>query len=196
MKRTPPLLALLAVAVQFAGIGLCVWAMSWHAKPYDADEADPVTPPEQPTAESPMPPGPAVHAWTEPPLPPRMTVIPMDLPAGPKLVAPPPASGALPPYILELAERTTQIVRGFVDGSWLTFGFYPDGNIRMVDVDGGHFEGRAVSARAHMKEAGGTRSFNLHIGVASDGRLQAKFGGGAHDGQTLVLEAIAERPVS
>ncbi|GAC1408963.1 MAG: hypothetical protein NVSMB64_17640 [Candidatus Velthaea sp.] len=224
MKRTPPLLAVLAVAVQLAGIGLCVWAMSWHAPPLAESEADVIQPdtkntgPLRAPSESPSARQQAVHAWTapavasphgfglereasaaQPPLRPRMTAIPLDRPdpaPAPNLVAPPPPSGSTPAYILELAERTTQIVRGFADGGWLTFGFYADGNIRMVDGEGARFEGRAVSARADMKEAGGSRSFSLQIGVASDGRLQAVFAGGSYDGQTLVLEQIIERPVA
>ena len=87
-------------------------------------------------------------------------------------------------------------MRGATTGGWLVFGFYPDGNIRMVDIDAGQYEGRAASARADMKEKGGARSFTLQIGVAADGRLQATFAGGGHDGQTLVLEQSVERPVT
>lgn len=113
----------------------------------------------------------------------------------PYLVAPP-SNVVTPQYILELAERTTQIVRGHAGGAWLTFGFYPDGNIRMVDSDGGKYEGRAISARADMNESGGERSFSLQIGMAPDGRLQATFSGGIHHAQTVVLEAIVERPLA
>lgn len=179
MKRTPPLLALLAVAVQLAGLGLCVWVMSWHAAKDDDEDRESAPPPD------PAPPAAATPAAATP------AVVPVP---GPQLVAPPP--GDMPLYILELAERTTQIVRGHAGGRWLTFGFYADGNIRMVDVDGGRYEGRAVSARAEMKEAGGTRSFQLQIGVGPDGRLQATFLGGSHDAETLLLEPIAERPVA
>ena len=111
----------------------------------------------------------------------------------PAFVAPP---GAIPPFILEVAERTTQLARGFTRGAWIVVGLYPEGLIRFVDLDGGTYEGNSRSARAAMSEFGGSRSFALAIGVAGDGRLQASFSGGIHDGQTIVLETIAEKPVA
>ncbi|HZX67530.1 MAG TPA: hypothetical protein VFE70_01545, partial [Candidatus Elarobacter sp.] len=85
---------------------------------------------------------------------------------------------------------TTQLARGAIDGGEFTFGFYPDGDIRFVDDDGGRYLGQAESARARMREVDGTRSFTVQIGVAVDGRLQATFTGGAHDTQTAPLEPV------
>jgi hypothetical protein len=114
---------------------------------------------------------------------------------GPRLGAPPPrrapeSNGALPRFITEFADDTTQLARGAIDGGEFTFGFYPDGNIRFVDDDGGRYLGQAESARARMREVDGTRSFTVQIGVAVDGRLQATFTGGAHDTQTAPLEPV------
>jgi hypothetical protein len=114
---------------------------------------------------------------------------------GPRFGPPPPrpepeANGVLPRFITELADDATQLVRGAIDGGTFAFGFYPDGNIRFVDVDGGRYVGQADSARARMREVDGTRSFTVQIGVAADGRLQATFTGGAHDTVTAPLEPI------
>jgi hypothetical protein len=100
----------------------------------------------------------------------------------------PPEPSGVPHYIAELADATTQIVRGRVAGGGFAFGFYPDGNIRFVDVDGGRYAGKAESARARMREVDGTRAFTVQIGVAADGRLQASFTGGPHDAETIALE--------
>lgn len=218
MKRAPTWLALTGVGVVLAALCLCDWIMGWwsalpadaatepNAGPADVSSATtavaevkressraaasalayaplPTPTPAAPVAATPLP------IFVAPPIPPPPPVSA----GGPQFVAPP---GAIPAFILEIAERTTQLVRGFTRGSWIVFGFYPDGSIRMVDLDGGRYEGRASSARAQMTEADGTRSFTLAIGVAPDGRLQATFSGGIHDGQTIVLETIAEKPVA
>jgi hypothetical protein len=94
----------------------------------------------------------------------------------------------VPRFITELADATTQIVRG-VDAGF-AFGFYPDGNIRFVDDDGGLYAGKADSARARMREIDGMRAFTVQIGVAADGRLQASFTGGTHDSRTIALEPM------
>jgi hypothetical protein len=104
---------------------------------------------------------------------------------------PPRDPNAIPRYITELADATTQVVRGKAAEGQFTFGFYPDGNIRFVDADGGRYAGQAESARARMREDGGTRAFTVQIGVAPDGRLQATFTGGPHDAQTVPLEPLA-----
>ncbi|MEA2721950.1 MAG: hypothetical protein QOJ39_3814 [Candidatus Eremiobacteraeota bacterium] len=104
---------------------------------------------------------------------------------------PPPDPDAIPRYITESAEATTQIVRGTTAEGPFAFGFYPDGNIRFVDVDGGRYAGKAESARARLREDGGTRAFTVQIGVAADGRLQATFTGGPHDARTFPLEPLA-----
>lgn len=93
-------------------------------------------------------------------------------------------------YVTEAADDATQIVHGDSDGRVVAFGFYADGNIRFVDVDGGRYTGKADSARARMREAGGTRAFTVQIGIAADGRLQATFTGGLHDAETLPLEPL------
>lgn len=98
---------------------------------------------------------------------------------------------AVPRYIAETADAATQVVRGRTDEGQFAFGFYPDGNIRFVDVDGGRYAGKADSARARMREDGGSRAFTVQIGVAADGRLQATFTGGPHDARTFPLEPLA-----
>jgi len=193
MKRAPAWLALSGVGVVLTALCLCDWIMGWWtklpaesvsvAKPKPSQPPGPPSPP-MPAASTPLP------VFTTPPAP---VAPPSPVAAGPAFVAPP---GAIPPFILEVAERTTQLVRGFTRGAWIVFGFYPDGSIRFVDLDGGTYEGNASSARAAMSEVGGSRSFALAIGVATDGRLQASFSGGIHDGQTIVLETIAEKPVA
>jgi hypothetical protein len=140
-------------------------------------QAAPAPPPPAPP---PPPPAPAVHA---PPL------------DGPRFGPPPPRTapepnGALPRFITEIADDTSQLARGTIGGGTVAFGFYPDGNIRFVDVDGGRYVGQAESARARMREVDGTRSFTVQIGVAADGRLQATFTGGAHDTETAPLEPL------
>ena len=203
MKRAPTWLALSGVGVVLAALCLCDWIMGWWTKLPDDSASKPTPAPAPPVAASPPPPPvspPAEHrpardagtplpAFTAPPahVPPPVST------SAPAFVAPP---GAIPPFILEVAERTTQLVRGYTRGAWIVFGFYPDGSIRFVDLDGGTYEGNASSARAAMSEVGGSRSFALAIGVAADGRLQASFSGGIHDGQTIVLETIAEKPVA
>jgi hypothetical protein len=107
---------------------------------------------------------------------------PPEAPVGPDSV---------PPFITDLADETTQIVRGRSDLGRFAFGFYPDGNIRFVDFDGGRYAGKAESARARMREVDGTRAFTVQIGVAADGRLQASFTGGPHDTETVPLEPHA-----
>jgi hypothetical protein len=157
-------------------------------------------PPPPPAAPPPpVPPAPQaapLPAAAPPPPAPARQPEPVAAPVGaqgPRLGAPPPRpaidpNGALPRFITEIADDATQLVRGAIDGGTFAFGFYPDGNIRFVDVDGGRYVGQAESARARMREIDGTRSFTVQIGVAADGRLQATFTGGAHDTATAPLE--------
>ncbi|HYW55193.1 MAG TPA: hypothetical protein VFF00_05305 [Candidatus Elarobacter sp.] len=119
-------------------------------------------------------------------------------PAAP-LFGPPPArppesapdADEVPRFIAEAADDATQVVRGIAAEGRFVFGFYPDGNIRFVDVDGGRFAGKAESARARMREVDGSRAFTVQIGITADGRLQAAFTGGPHDGETVALEPHA-----
>ena len=178
MNRAPTWLPLSGIGVVLTALCLCDWIMGWKAN----------LPDEPVSAAVPEAPQPIFEAPPAPAMPPRSVA------AGvPAFVAPP---GAIPPFILEVAERTTQLARGFTRGAWIVFGLYPDGLIRFVDLDGGTYEGNSSSARATMSEIGGSRSFALAIGVAADGRLQASFSGGIHDGQTIVLETVAENPVA
>jgi hypothetical protein len=130
---------------------------------------------------APAPPAQVVH--TEP-LRPRLGA-PPERPA-----APPTDPEAIPRFIIEPADATTQIVRGTANGGSLAFGFYPDGDIRFVDIDAGRYAGKAESARARMREIDGMRAFTVQIGVAADGRLQATFTGGTHDAETIALEPL------
>jgi hypothetical protein len=136
-----------------------------------------------------------IRAVTAPAPPPQ--VVRAAEPSGP-LLGPPPERPAAPPadpeaiprFITELADATTQLVRGTANGRRLAMGFYPDGDIRLVDVDGGRYAGKAESARARMREVDGMRAFTVQIGVAADGRLQASFTGGTHDLETIALEPL------
>ena len=124
------------------------------------------------------------------PAPPPSPAAPMFGPPPDRPPAPPPDPNAIPAYITDAAEPTAQVVRGEAAEGPFAFGFYPDGNIRFVDVDGGRYAGKAESARARMREDGGMRAFTVQIGVAPDGRLQAAFTGGPHDAQTFPLDPL------
>ena len=121
---------------------------------------------------------------------PAEPLVPRFGPPPERPAAPPADPGAIPRFITELADATAQLVRGAADGGSLAFGFYPDGNIRFVDVDGGRYAGKAESARARLREVDGMRAFTVQIGVAADGRLQATFTGGTHDAETIALEPL------
>jgi hypothetical protein len=177
-----------------------------------APDAAPPPPPEPPPR--PLPAGPPADMparspafWREPdgpgrhvtiravtqPAPPPRPAEPLRPRLGPPPERPRPAPAepeALPAFITEPADATTQIVCGAVNGGSLAFGFYPDGNIRLVDVDGGRYAGKADSARARMREVDGMRAFTVQIGVAADQRLQATFTGGSHDAETIALEPL------
>lgn len=163
-----------------------------------APPPSPPPPPPPPVAAAPPPAdAPAPPPPEEPAEPGRAPVIhaATGTNGGPRLGAPPPretpdSNGVLPRFITEFADDATQLARGSFNGDSFTFGFYPDGNIRFVDADGGRYLGQAESARARMREVDGTRSFTVQIGVAVDGRLQATFTGGAHDTLTAPLEPV------
>lgn len=122
------------------------------------------------------------------------TVRAIDPPPRPVFGAPPhgvePLPPEIPPFITEVADGTTQLVVGKVGDRSVHFGFYPDGNIRFVDVDNARYTGKAESARARMYEVGGDRSFTVQIGVDVAGRLQATFSGGLHRTATFPLEPL------
>ncbi|HEY0613105.1 MAG TPA: hypothetical protein VGC96_00635 [Candidatus Elarobacter sp.] len=169
------------------------------------DPATPVEPPWPQTPRSEAPdvrpaPPPELDPEPEPPAPkPRPAVVRVQQPAasapsfGPPPLRPPqspPGPETVPHFIGDAADETTQIVRGRAAEGRFAFGFYPDGNIRFVDFDGGRYAGKAESARARMREVDGTRAFTVQIGVAADGRLQATFTGGPHDAETIALEPL------
>lgn len=93
-------------------------------------------------------------------------------------------------FVTEAADDNAQLLQGLSADRLVAFGFYDDGNIRFVDVDGGRYAGKAESARARMREIDGTRALTVQIGIAADGRLQATFTGGLHDSETLALEPL------
>jgi hypothetical protein len=219
VRRTPPWVFVAAVGVQLAALGLCMWAMELHT---DAAEALPPAP-EPPAPPLPAPEheagAPAERGWPAEPLwaaepeppavrfgeppgffvesaEPRPAVRVQEPPPAAPLFGPPPEPEEVPEFIAEAAGETSQIVRGRAAEGRFLFGFYPDGNMRFVDVDGSRFAGKAESARARMREVDGTRAFTVQIGVAADGRLQAAFTGGPHDGQTVALEPYAGRSVA
>jgi hypothetical protein len=209
MKRTPLWVFVAAVGIQIAALGLCIWAMEDFG--HLEDDAD-----GKPEAK-PAPPAPGV-------LNPAPDLVPADVAfargaaperaAAPRtpLFGPPPARMVVsepeavpsaPParesdfaFLRDEADASSQLLRGEASGRTVAFGFYADGNIRFVDVDGGRYAGKADSARARMREVEGTRAFTVQIGVAADGCLQATFTGGLHDAETLGLEPLVGRSVA
>ena len=199
MKRTPLWVFVAAVGIQIAALGLCIWAMEDFG--HLEDDAD--APPEA----KPAPPAPGVLnpapdlvsadvAFARRPAPEPAPAAP---PRAPQF-GPPPARMAEPEsdfgFLTDEADTSSQLLRGEASGRTVAFGFYADGNIRFVDVDGGRYAGKADSARARMREIEGTRAFTVQIGVAADGRLQATFTGGLHDTETLGLEPLVGRSVA
>lgn len=167
MKRTPPWVWVAAAAVQIAALGICVWAMERHLYVEDGTPERLEEPPQREALAPPQPRfGPA--------------------PAEPRPVS----SAAVPAFIAEAADADTQVVAGRAGERPVVFGFYADGNVRTVDTDAARYAGKAESARARMREVGGTRAFTVQIGVAPDGRLQAVFTGGLHDGETIALDPL------
>jgi hypothetical protein len=200
MKRTPLWVFVAAVGIQIAALGLCIWAMEDFG--HLEDDAD--TAPEA----KPVPPAPAV-------LNPAPEVVLADVAFGRQTVpepaaaapqaplfGPPPARKPEPEpdsdfvFLTDQGDASSQLLRGEASGRTVAFGFYADGNIRFVDVDGGRYAGKADSARARMREVAGTRAFTVQIGVAADGGLQATFTGGLHDAETLGLEPLVGRSVA
>ncbi len=186
MKRAPLWVFVAAVGIQIAALWLCVWAME-RLSDVNTDDGDRrpegAPPPAPPAPERPAPPPSAQ--------PPSRAY---ESRSEPRILTRPPGQAHLdervPAFIAEAADGTTQIVRSDAGGRPLAFGFYPDGHIRFVDVDGGRYAGKAESARARMREVDGSRAFTVQIGVAPDGRLQATFTGGLHDLETLPLEPL------
>jgi hypothetical protein len=220
MKRTPLWVFVAAVGIQIAALGLCIWAMEdfGHleddvaAKPEEKpaplgvlNAAPAVVPADVLFQRQPVPePAPerSAAASTPPqtPLfgpPPARAVVPDPAPASAADEAPAPvARDSDFAFLTEEADASSQVLRGEASGRTVAFGFYADGNIRFVDVDGGRYAGKADSARARMREVEGTRAFTVQIGVAADGNLQATFTGGLHDAETLGLEPLVGRSVA
>lgn len=206
MRRTPLWVFVAAAGVQLAALGLCVWAMEhWTHIDDDAPGAPEETPAKR-EALNPAPPVVAADVAFTRRRPEGELVRPVQSPELPEsrpapVFGPPPSTAparepvraaetAIPEFITEPADGTTQLVGGRWGDRPVAFGFYPDGNIRFVDVDGGRYAGKAESARARMREVDGTRAFTVQIGVAADGRLQATFTGGLHDAETLSLDPL------
>jgi hypothetical protein len=179
-------------------------AFAYHPAPMAAEPEHPAEPePARAPEWSPEP------AWREEPPrepelrreldpAPRQVIVravqrPPESPPAP-LFGPPPERPldpvAAPVFITEAADATTQIVVGRMNDGEIAFGFYPDGNMRFVDLDGSRYIGRAESARARMREVDGMRAFTVQIGVGADQRFQATFTGGPHDAETIGLEPL------
>ena len=164
--------------------------------------ADLVPPPAEP-APAPAEPSPVaaapLPAEPSPPEPPPRPVIVEPPHFTPQPVAPPapvPAprgGGETPRFLLEVADRTAQIMRAESRLGTVFAGFYPDGSVRFVGSDGVGYEGRSENAVALLTEHGGTRSVRMQVGVSPESKLQITVHGGLHDGETLELEMIAER---
>jgi hypothetical protein len=114
-------------------------------------------------------------------------------PPPPAPVPPTPSIGEVPPFLLEVADRTAQIMRADSRSGPVFAGFYPDGGVRFVGSDGVGYEGRSENAVANLTEHGGTRSVRLQVGVSPESKLQITVDGGLHDGETLELEMVPER---
>jgi hypothetical protein len=209
MKRTSPWVWVAAAAVQLAALGLCLWAMERERDLRVEAEAEPVE--ETPAPRQALAPAPPLTAADvafakdpivrdripEPvvrpvhPLEPRESaqVEPNagEAVRGPRFGPPP---GSVPQYIGEVADASTQIVRGKAGEGAVTFGLYANGNVRCVDADGARYHGRTESARARMREDGGTRAFTVQLSRAPGGGLEATFTGGTHDGETIALEPL------
>ncbi|MBV8368670.1 MAG: hypothetical protein JO036_06995 [Candidatus Eremiobacteraeota bacterium] len=161
-------------------------------EPVPAPAHEPAPPPNRDYEPAPVPAPPMAADREEPQLR-RPIVRAVESSSAPRFGPPPERvaeEGDAPRFIMEAADATTQIVRGSAGEGSLAFGFYPDGNIRFVDVDGGRYAGKAESARARMREIDGMRAFTVQIGVGSDQRLQATFTGGTHDAETIALEPL------
>ncbi|HEV2642307.1 MAG TPA: hypothetical protein VGT98_06355 [Candidatus Elarobacter sp.] len=186
MRRTPPWVFVAAAGIELAVLLLCVWGMEQSRHVAAEAPARPLPPPEPEPEPEP------VAALDEP----RIVQAVAPLPPGPVFGPPPerpPESAdvaAVPAFVVEPADASSQIVGGRAGEGRLAFGFYADGNMRFVDVDGGRYAGKVESARARLREVDGTRAFTVQIGVGADQRLQATFTGGAHDTETIALEPL------
>jgi hypothetical protein len=140
----------------------------------------------------PAPEAEALPAAEPPPIVQRVAPLPPGPMFGPPPVRPPETEDVapVPAFIVEAADEATQIVGGRAGDGSFAFGFYADADMRFVDADGGRYAGKVENARARMREVDGTRAFTVQIGVAADKRLQATFTGGAHDAETIALEAL------
>jgi hypothetical protein len=178
MKRTQPWVWIVAIGCPLAA--LVLWfalrgaSVPARARPPRPEaQPEPAAPAEPKAAEPP-----AVPLFGPPPHRPAAAAGPVEPTAS--------ALEPIPGFIAEAADATAQIVRG-AGANPFVIGFYSDGTIRFVDPDGSRYAGKAESARARMREVGGTRAFTVQIGVGADGGLQATFTGGMHDTETLAL---------
>ena len=112
-----------------------------------------------------------------------------DIPASAQIIAP---QAAVPAYVSEGSE-TTELFRGYSPPGWVTFGVSEDGMVRMVDVDGGRFEGKLDGTRVTMRASRATSSFDLEFATLSSGRRHVSFRGGRHDARKLELEPVRRR---
>jgi hypothetical protein len=107
----------------------------------------------------------------------------------------PPAPLPLPAFVGDGADGERRILSGEAGGRSLIFAFYADGKIKFVDVDGSRYQGTAESARARMREVGGTRAFTVRLAADGEGGLLATFTGGAHDDATIGLNERVARSI-
>ena len=110
---------------------------------------------------------------------------------GPAPAAPLP----LPAFVGDGADGERRILSGEIGGRSLIFAFYSGGKIKFVDVDGSRYQGTAETARARMREVGGTRAFTVRLDADGEGRLLASFTGGAHDDATIGLDERVGRSI-
>lgn len=93
------------------------------------------------------------------------------------------------------ADDGTQMVQGRAGSGTVVLGFSAGGEVRAVDSDGARYAGTAAGGRVRMRELEGTRAFTVQVGAAADGRLQASFTGGLHDGETIALDPLVRGTV-
>jgi hypothetical protein len=164
MKRTPAWVFVAAAMVQFAGLGLCVWAMERHVRDADDGTTRPVLAPPAPD--------PLVNE----------TASAAPLPPQPRQLA------EVPPFLAQAVDASTMFLQGTSSGRSVLFACYPDGKMRFVDIDGSCYEGTSEGSRARMREVGGTRAFTVRIAALDARRHEATFTGGQHDDATIALE--------
>ena len=194
MGRTPGWMILVATTLEVCTLAFLDYLTESDATPQTQAPRAAGTAGEPPPVDEP-PPRPLI---VEPPhfkLPVADTVAvddePVPIPPVPSVA--PVTSSEVPRFLLDVADRTAQIMRAESRLGTDYAGFYPDGSVRFVGCDGVGYEGRSENAVADLIEYGGIKSIRMQVGVSPESKLQITVHGGLHDGETLQLEMITER---